>query len=104
MLPRNGLEAGTILPGSLVRLEPARPLPEARHTRNARNPLPEFCAGLKRGDNVAVRIAEEEEEDNPGEDYFVAMIEAKTRLGFIARRNSKRETGLLKSAGMCFVL
>ena len=100
MLPGNGLEAGTALPGSLVRLEPARPSLETCHTRNVRNPLPELCAGLKRGDNVAVRIAEEEEEDNPGEDYFVAMIEAKAtkidKAGFYSTQEFKKGDCIVK--------
>ena len=79
VLPGNGLESGTILPRSRVRLDPACPLPEACHTINARNPIPELSAGLKRCDNAVPRIAEEEKETNPDEDYFVAMIEAKAK-------------------------
>ena len=71
MLQGSGMEAGTIPPGSTVRLEPANLPAKSRHTRNARNPLPEFCTGLKVGSNVVVRIAEEEREMNPDEEYFV---------------------------------
>jgi len=35
--------AGTTLKETDVCLAPARAAPAARHTRNARNPLPEFC-------------------------------------------------------------
>ena len=75
MLPEINLEAGVISPGSTLRLDSDRLTAEARHTRNARNPLPEFCTGLKIGSNVVVRIAEEEREMNPDEEYFVAKIE-----------------------------
>ena len=79
MLPGSGLEAGIIPPGSSVRLESANPPAESRHTRTARNPLPEYCMGLKVGSNVVVRIAEEEHEMNPGEEYFVAKVEEKAK-------------------------
>mmetsp|Transcript_37338 Transcript_37338/g.67147 ORF Transcript_37338/g.67147 Transcript_37338/m.67147 type:complete len:148 (+) Transcript_37338:840-1283(+) len=54
---------------------PARPTPELRHTRNARNPLPEFCKKLKLGDNIIVRVANEKRLLNADEEYFVAKIE-----------------------------
>ena len=79
MLPGSGLEAGIIPPGSSVRLESANLPAESRHTRNARNPLPEYCMGLKVGSNVVVRIAEEEREMNPDEEYFVAKIEERAK-------------------------
>ena len=94
MLLGNGLEAGTILPGSLVRLEPARPSPETCHTRNVRNPLPEFYTGLKRGDNSVARIADKEKEIDPDEDYGVAVIEAKAKKigkdGFYSTQEFKK--------------
>ena len=40
------LMAGTTARATTVVLHSARPVPAARHTRNARNPLPEFCEGL----------------------------------------------------------
>ena len=54
------LKAGTTANASNVVLVPARPTPEARHTRNARNPLPDFFTQLKAGDNIIVRLANEE--------------------------------------------
>ena len=60
-------------------LHPARPSPEARHTRNARNPLPEFCQQIAVRDNIIVRQAEEERLENPGEEWFVAKVEEKPR-------------------------
>ena len=75
MLPKSYLEAGIISLGSTLRLDSARLTAKACHTRNARNPLPEFCKGLNIGSNVVVRIAEEEREMNPDEEYFVAKIE-----------------------------
>ena len=79
MLPENDREAGIIPQGSSVRLELANLPPESWHTRNARNPLPEYCMGLKVCRNVVVRIAEEEHEMNPGEEYFVAKVEEKAK-------------------------
>ena len=79
MLPGSGLEAGIIPPGSSVRLESANLPAESRHTRTARNPLPEYCMGLKVSKHVVVRIAEEEQEMNPGEEYFVAKVEEKAK-------------------------
>ena len=69
------MKAGTTPKASNVVLLPARPTPEIRHTRNARNPLPEFCKKLKVGDNVIVRVANEERLLNPDEEYFVAKVE-----------------------------
>ena len=69
------LKAGTTPKASNVVLVPVRPTPEARHTRNARNPLPEFCTKLKAGDNAIVRVENEERLQNPDEEYFVAKIE-----------------------------
>ena len=39
--------------------------PKARHTQNARNPLSEFCEGLNVGDNLIVRVSNEEKAANP---------------------------------------
>ena len=47
---------------------------EAWHTRNTRNPLPEFCESLKIGTNFAVHVPPEERNENPDEEYFVANI------------------------------
>lgn len=69
------LAAGTTPKARSVKLYSARPAPAARHTRNARNPLPEFCAGLTVGKNIIVRVSNEEREENLDEDYFVAKIE-----------------------------
>ena len=77
MLPGTGLKAGIIPPGSSVRLELANLPTESRHTRTARNPLPEYCVGLKVSSNVVVRMATEGQEINPAEEYFVAKIEEK---------------------------
>lgn len=60
-----------------VTLQSSRPAPAARHTRGARNPLPEFCKGLKVGQNIVVRVSNEEKDDNPDENYFVAKVEEK---------------------------
>ena len=77
LLPNSNFEAGINPPGEKIQLSAARPSAEVRHTRNARNPRQEFCAGLKVGDNVVVRIADEEREINPDEEYFVCKIEEK---------------------------
>ena len=50
---------------------------EERHTRNARIPLPDFCEGLSVGENMIVRVSNNEKEDNPDEEYFVAKIKEK---------------------------
>ena len=62
-----------------VTLQSARPAPESRHTRNSRNPLPEFCEGMTIGMNVIVRVSHEEKEANTDEEYFAAKIEEKAR-------------------------
>ena len=69
--------AGTTPRATSVNLAPARPAPEARQTRNARNPLPEFCEALTVGKDIIVRVSNDEKDDNPDEDYFVARIEEK---------------------------
>ena len=79
MLPGSGLEASIIPPGSSVRFESANIFAESRHTRTARNPLPEDCMGLKVGGNVVVGGAEEEREMNPDGESFVAKIEEKAK-------------------------
>ena len=79
MLPRSGLEAGIIPPGSTVHRELANLPAESRHTRNAHNPLPEYCTELKVGSNVVGRITEKEREMNPDKEYFVAEIEERAK-------------------------
>ena len=69
------LAAGTTPKATTKKLYSARPAPAARHTRNNRNPLPEFCMSLNVGMNVIVRISKEEKDDYLDEDYFVAKIE-----------------------------
>ena len=69
------VKAGTTPQSMTVTIKPLREAPEARHTRNARNPLPEFCRGLRVGTNVIIRLSDDEREDNPDEEYFVAKIE-----------------------------
>ena len=68
------LMAGTTPRASTVVLKTACPAPASRHTRNARNPLPEFCRGLKVGKNIVVWVSNEEKEANQDKDYFVAKI------------------------------
>ena len=100
MLPGSYLEAGIISPGSTLRLESAQLSAEARHTRNARNPLPEFCTGLKIGSNVVARIAEEERAMNPNEEYFVAKIEGRAKktdkAGFYSAVEFKKGDWIVK--------
>ena len=55
----------------------ARPNTSACHTRNARNPLPKFSASLRVGKNFIVRVSNEERDDNPDEEPFVAKVEEK---------------------------
>ena len=69
--------AGTTPKASPVVLLPARPTPEARHTRSSRNPTSDFCTNLKIRDNVIVRMANEERLLNHDEEYYVARIEKK---------------------------
>ena len=69
--------AGTTARATTVVLHSTRPVPVARHTQNARNPLPEFCERLCVGKNIVVRVSNEEKADNLDEDYFVAKIERK---------------------------
>ena len=78
-LDNTTLAAGTTPRATIVKLYSARPTPSARHTRNARNPRPEFCTGLKIGENVIVRASQEERNLNLNEDYFVAKIERKAK-------------------------
>ena len=73
------LLAGTTPRGFDVTLRPARPSPEARHTRNARNPLPDFREQLDVGTNVVVRQVAEERLENPDEAWFVAKVEEKPK-------------------------
>ena len=100
MLPGSYLEAGIISPGSTLRLESAQLSAEARHTRNARNPLPEFCTGLKIGSNVVAQIAEEERAMNPDEEYFVAKIEGRAKkidkAGFYSAVEFKKGDWIVK--------
>ena len=71
-----------------------------RHTQNARNPCQEFCAGLKVGDNIVVRIADEEREMNPDEEYFVCKIEEKaiklSEAGVYSAVNFKKGDWIVK--------
>jgi len=76
-LDNTALAAGTTPRATTVKLYSARPTLAARHTRNARNPRPDFCTGLKIGGNVIVRASKEERNLNLNEDYFVAKIERK---------------------------
>ena len=78
-LDNTTLAAGTTPKASTVVLYSARPTPAARHTRNARNPPPEFCNSLSVGNNITVRVSNEEREDNSDEDYFVAKIEKRAK-------------------------
>jgi hypothetical protein len=73
------LTAGTTPRGTSIVIPPLQQTQEARHTRNARNPLPEFCESLKIGTNVVVRVSAEERSENPDEEYFVAKIEEKAK-------------------------
>lgn len=80
LMPTNTeLQAGTTPRGFDVHLHPARPSPEARHTRNARNPLPEFCESIAVGENIVVRQATEERLENPNEAWFLAKVEEKPK-------------------------
>ncbi len=79
LTPAAPLKAGTTPRATCVVIQPARPAPESRHTRNARNPLPESCENMKVGENVTVRISNDERNDNPDENYFVAKIESKAK-------------------------
>ena len=100
LLPGSNLEEGTVPAGSTIRLDPAQPSPEARHTRNARNPLPDFCTGLKIGNNVVARIAEEERAINPDEEYFVAKVEVRAKkidkAGFYSAVEFKKGDWIVK--------
>ena len=73
------LAAGTTPKASSVKLYSAQPASEARHTRNARNPSPQFCSSLNVGNNIIVLVSNEERENSPDEDYFVARIEGVLR-------------------------
>lgn len=78
LTPANvALKTGATPRGTQVVIKPLRETAEKRHTRNARNPLPDFCRRLEIGSNVIVRVSSDEREDNPDEDYFVAKIEEK---------------------------
>ena len=74
-LINTSLLAGTTPKTTNAVLHSARPAPEACHTRNARNPLPGFCASLSIGNNIIAWVSKEEREENLDEDYFVAKIE-----------------------------
>ena len=71
------LSAGTTPRATAVKLCASGPTPAARHTRNARNPLPSFCEESTIGQNVIVRVRDDERATNPDEDYFVGKIEKK---------------------------
>lgn len=71
LMPANSETKAGITPrGTTVILEPSRQTIDTRHTRGARNPLPEFCQGLKLGQNIVAHVSKEEKEDNPNEEYF----------------------------------
>ena len=70
-------KAGKSPRATTVTLQSARPAPAARHTRGARNPLPEFCKELKVSQNIVVRVSNEEKDESPDENYFVAKVEEK---------------------------
>ena len=73
------LVAGTT-PRAVPRLlHSARLSAEACNTRNARNPLPELCGGLRVGDNIISQLANKERKSNPDEDYFIANIEGQDK-------------------------
>ena len=61
-------KAGKTPRGWTVTLEPKRQTLASRHTRGARNPLPEFCQELKVGQNIIVRVSNDEKDDNPDEE------------------------------------
>ena len=108
--PNNtALKAGTTPRGIYVKLYSARPTPEARHTRNFRNPLPEFCNSLKVRDNIIVRVHDNERARNWNEDYFVANIEKGARKldeggVYSAVRYNKGDWILFGYVGMNWVL
>jgi len=80
LTPNNAdLKAGTTPRTTHVKEYSARATPAACHTRNARNPLPEFCNGLSVRDNIIVRVHNDERANNPDEEHFVAKIEKKAR-------------------------
>ena len=100
LVPGSSFEAGVNPQGSQVKLYSARKTAEVRHTRNARNPLPEFCKSLKIEDNIIVRIADEEREINPDEEYFIARIEEKAKKlkegGFYSAEKYKKGDWIVK--------
>jgi len=105
MTPANlQLQSARTARATTVKLQSSCPAPEARHTRNARNPLPEFCEGLSIGDNIIVRVSKEEKADNPDEEYFVAKIEDKAvkleEAGTYSAVKFKKMIGLFLCDGM----
>ena len=76
-LANESRKAGTTPRATELALKSAQSAPAARYTRNARNPLPEFCEKLSVGQNIIVRVANNERSDNPDEEYFVGKIEGK---------------------------
>ena len=60
-------------------IRPLRQAPTLIHNGNERNPLPEFCNELKVGQDIIVCVFDEEREDNPGKECFVAKIEGKAK-------------------------
>ena len=68
---------GTTPRATCVVLLSARPTLSYCHTRNVRNPLTEFCKGLKIGKNIIIWVSNEEKEDNQDVNYFVAKIEVR---------------------------
>ena len=58
LTPANSETKAGITPrGTTVILEPSRQTIDTHHTRGARNPLPEFCQGLKLGQNIVARVS-----------------------------------------------
>ncbi len=108
LTPANAtLTAGTTPRATSVLILPLRETPEARHTRNARNPLPEFCGALRVGMNVVVRVSEEERNENPDEEYFVARIEERAKKldedGVYSAVPFKKNDWIVSVCWYCFV-
>ena len=71
-------KAGKSPRATTMTLQSSMPAPAARHTRGARNPLPEFCKGLKLGQYIVIRVSNEKKDDCPDENYVVAKVEEKS--------------------------
>ena len=78
MTPANvHLQSAKTAGATVVVPQSSRLTPAARHTWNARNPLPELCEESSVGDNIIVWVSKEEKADNPDKGYCVAKIEEK---------------------------